>query len=137
MVVLHVIGHAMTIATATCAFLSLADSVPVFRSLRTKAPSCVWKRRHTTLDATRAGAYHVGLLLLFAMLSALDTCMSVRHRFHKVDAQVVAGNATRTILICGAYSLNVSADMFLGMLMNSSSWTHRRELKAQYLTFPR
>ena len=33
--------------------------------------------------------------------------------------------------------MNVSADMFLGMLMNSSSWTHRRELKAQYLTFPR
>ena len=89
------------------------------------------------MGATRADAYHVGLLLLLAMLSALEISMSVGHRFHTADAQVVAGNATRTIMISGAHIFNVNADIFIGMLMNSSSWTRKQELKAQCLIIPK
>ena len=127
----------MTIAKASCAFLNLADSAPALHSLHTKTLLCVRKRRWTTLDATRAGASPVGLLLQIAMLSALETNTSVGHRFHTVDAKAVASSATRTMLICVAHSFNVSAEIFLGALMNNSSWTHKQELKAKYLIVPR
>ena len=71
------------------------------------------------------------------MLSALETSMSVGHRLHMLDAQVVAGSATKTTLICGAHFFNVSADISIGMLANSSSWTHKQELKVQCLIFPK
>ena len=63
--------------------------------------------------------------------------MSVGHPFHTVDAQVVAGNATKTTLIFGALFFNVSADISIGMLANNSSWTHKQELRVQCLIFPK
>ena len=83
------------------------------------------------------GASHVGLLLPLAMLSALETGMFVGHRPPKAVAQIVAGNAMKTMLICGVLFFNVNADIFIGMLANSSSWTHKQELKARCHIFPK
>eukprot|EP00973_Karenia_brevis_P067419 9376995-Karenia_brevis.AAC.1 len=41
------------------------------------------------------------------------------------------------MLMCGAPFSNVSVDIFIGMLANSSLWTHKQELKARCLIFPR